>query len=189
MNIEQIQNSLMLHPRFKHSVGVMKMALKLNKMHKLNVPEDKIKVAALLHDVAKNIDFDEQIELLLVTKPEAVNEELYKALFAMHSFTGSVVAKLQYNIDDEEVLNAIFYHTTGKPNMNNLEKLIFLADYIEEGRVGKGYEEVREIAYKNIDDAIIRMYEYNFEYLNKENRYIHSLSIKAYNYYKGEKRC
>ena len=187
MKFEDIQTSLLLHPRFKHSIGVMKMALKLSKIHKLNVNEEKIKFAAMLHDVTKNMNIDEQIELILTSYPEVVNEELYKSLPVVHSFCGSVIARYQYGVEDEDILNAIFYHTTGRKEMSNLEKLIFLSDYIEEGRVGENFSEVREIAYNNIDKAILRMYELNFEYLKSKNAHIHSYSIEAYEYYKGGK--
>ena len=189
MRFEDIQTSLLLHPRFKHSLGVMKMALKLNEIHQLNVDEEKIKFASLLHDVTKTMDIDEQIELILTSYPEVVNEELYKSLPVVHSFSGSVIAKYQYNILDLDILNAIFYHTTGRKEMSNLEKLIFLSDYIEEGRSGENFSEVREIAYNNIDEAILRMYELNFKYLESKKTHIHSFSIEAYEYYKGGKKC
>ena len=189
ITIEDVKVSLMLHPRFNHSIGVMKMALKLNAMHRLGIDEDKIKIASLLHDIAKNIDVNEQIELLLSCVPEVVTKELYDSLPVIHAFCGKVIAKYQYNIEDEEILDAIFYHTTGRSAMSNLEKLIFLSDYTEEGRIGENFEQVRSVSYKSIDEAIVKMLEQNFEYIKSKNMHIHSLSLDAYNYYKGVTKC
>lgn len=189
INIDDLKTSLLLHPRFNHSYGVVKMALKLNKIHNLNISEDKITIAGLLHDIAKGIDKDEQIELLLTTYPSVVNEELYQSLPVIHAFTGSVIAKYQYNIEDEDILNAIFYHTTGRSNMSNLEKLIFLCDYTEDGRTGENFEKIRNLSYESIDLAILKMLEQNFAYIESKNMHIHSLSIEAYEYFKGVTKC
>ena len=182
--IDMVEQSLMYHPRFRHSVGVMKMALKLNEIHCLNVEEDAIKLSALLHDVTKNNTDDENLDILKTNAPEMIDENLLSSPSIWHAFTGKFVARDNYHIINEDILNAIFYHTTGRPNMSNLEKLIFLSDYIELGRIGKNFEEIREIAYKDINQAIISMYENQFEYLNSKNVMIYPLSKLAYEYYK-----
>ena len=162
--IDMVEQSLMYHPRFRHSVGVMKMALKLNEIHCLNV--------------------DENLEILKTNVPEMIDENLLSSPSIWHAFTGKFIARDNYHIINDDILNAIFYHTTGRPNMSNLEKLIFLSDYIELGRVGKNFEDIREIAYKDINQAIISMYENQFEYLNSKNVMIYPLSKLAYEYYK-----
>lgn len=184
--IDMVEQSLMYHPRFKHSVGVMKMALKLNEMHSLNVDSDAIKLAALLHDITKTNTDDENLELIKTHMPNILDEDLLSSPSIWHAFTGKIIARDNYHIINEDILNAIFYHTTGRPNMSNLEKLIFLSDYIELGRIGKNFEDIREIAYKDINQAIISMYENQFEYLNSKQVKIYPLSKLAYEYYKKE---
>ena len=184
--IEMVEFSLMYHPRYKHSVGVMKMAIKLNEIHNLNVDNDAIKLASLLHDVTKTNTNEDNLSIIEKCLNDIIDDELLDSPSIWHAFSGMVVARDQYHIVNEDVLNAIYYHTTGRPNMSNLEKLIFLSDYIEMNRIGKNFEDIRLIAYKNIDQAIISMYENQFEYLENNNRSIYKLSKLAYEYYKKE---
>ena len=109
-------------PRFTHSLGVANMAIKLSRLHNLKISNRKIVTAALLHDITKEMNIDEQIELLKKYKPEFVSDELMLSLPVIHAFSGSVIAKLKYEVDDEDILNAICYHTTGRSNMSDLEK-------------------------------------------------------------------
>lgn len=180
INEEELKN----HPRYLHSVGVMEMALKLNEYYNLKVDNNKIREASLLHDITKNLSNEENLEILEKYLPKMITRELLNVPLIWHSFTGAVVAKIKYHINDEEVLKAIFYHTTGHKNMTNLEKLIFLSDYIELGRIGDYFEKVRKIAFESLDRAIVVMLEEQFKYLNAKKSDIYSLSIETYNYYK-----
>ncbi len=180
INEEELKN----HPRYAHSVGVMEMALKLNEYYHLKVDNNKIREASLLHDITKNLSNEENFELLELYLPKMITKELLDVPSIWHAFTGAVVAKIKYHINDEEVLKAIFYHTTGHKKMTNLEKLIFLSDYIELGRVGDYFEKVRKIAFENLDEAIVIMLEEQFKYLKAKNSDIYPLSIETYNYYK-----
>ena len=189
IDIALLKEMLKEHPRFQHSLGVANMAIKLNMLHDLKVSNVKIVTAALLHDITKEMDIEEQIELLKKHKPELVNDELLLSLPVMHAFSGSVVAKLKYEVEDEDIINAICYHTTGRNNMSDLEKLIFLSDYTETSRCGQQFEIIRELSYESIDKAIIKMYEFNFEYIKRKKKHIHSLSENAYKYYKGVTKC
>ena len=182
--IEMIDTSLMYHPRYKHSYGVMKMAIKLNDIHRLGVEEDVIRIAALLHDVTKTNSDQENLGIINKYLPEIIDYELLESPSIWHAFTGMIVARDNYHIINEDILNAIYYHTTGRPQMSNLEKLIFLSDYVEMGRIGDNFEKIRLVAYENIDKAIILMYENQFDYLAKTNRNVYKLSKIAYDYYK-----
>lgn len=177
-------NALEKHPRFKHSLGVMEMALKLNEHYYYGVNVNKIKEASLLHDITKNLSDEENLEIIKKYLPNLLTKELLMVPQIWHSFTGAVIAKIKYNIDDEEVLRAIFYHTTGRSNMSDLEKLIFLSDYTELGRVGKYFECVRALSFENIDKAIVVMLEEQFKYLKGKNLTVYPLSVETYNYYK-----
>lgn len=183
---EEFKEIMKDNPRYKHSMGVVKMALKLNEYYHLGVDEEKIKLAGISHDITKNISNEENLELLKKEYHEKLDPELLNAPQIWHAITGMITVRDKYHINDLEILNAIFYHTTGKPNMTNLEKLIFLSDFIEETRVGTQFEMVREIAFKNMDEAIVAMYENEFSYITSKNQTIYHLSLEAYNYYKKE---
>ncbi len=185
--IEQIEFSLMLHPCFIHSKGVIEIAKELNKKYHLEVDEDKITLAGLLHDVTKNYDEDSQLAILNKFYHNQIDDDLLLSPAIWHAITGRVIAEEQYHIIETDILNAIMYHTTGRPKMSHLELLIFLADFIERGRVGAHYEEVRKIAFeKGINHAIVKMYENEFEYIKRTNQHIYPLSIASYEYYKKE---
>ena len=114
------EEELKKHPRYAHSVGVMEMALKLNDYYHLNVDNNKIREASLLHDITKNLSDEENLEILEIYLPKMITKELLAVPPIWHSFTGAVIAEIKYHINDEEVLKAIFYHTTGHENMTNL---------------------------------------------------------------------
>ena len=131
--------------RFNHSMRVVDMALKLNEIYKID--EDKVYLAAFFHDCAK---YNEQKYIKLL---EIDNDEMSKKLIqspTLHSYIGAKVAKKVYNIKDKDILNAINYHTTGRANMSDLEKIIFLADAIEEKRDYDGVDEIRKKSFEDL---------------------------------------
>lgn len=177
-------DKLKYHPRYVHSLGVMEMALKLNKYYKYNIDEEKIKLASLLHDITKPFSDSLNLKILKESFPDLINEKLLESPQIWHSFTGSAYVKNEFGINDQEILDAIFYHTTGREKMTNLEKIIFLSDYIEMGRTGECFEKVRKIAFQNIDLAIVTMLEEQIDYLQKKKLVIYPLSLETYKYYK-----
>lgn len=164
--------------RFKHSKRVLETALKLN----TTVDDDLVKTAAILHDCAK---YNEDKYLKLFS--DNINAETIKYKSVLHSFLGAEVAKKVYNIDNDQVLDAIRYHTTGKENMSKLEKIIYLADAIEPERSYPGVDELRDLAKKDIDQAILYSLSHNIIFLTKKLSLIHPLTISAYNYLIKEK--
>ena len=105
-----------------------------------------------------------------------------------HSFLGAKIAEAEYGITDNDILDAIAYHTTGRPNMSMLEKIVFIADYIEPNReYFEGLDKVRELAYQDINKAIIYSLENTIKYNKKKNRIIHPLGVAALEYIKEEK--
>ena len=104
-----------------------------------------------------------------------------------HSFVGKIVAREKYGIIDDRILNAICYHTTGRPNMTNLEKIIFISDYVEEKtRVGECFEVARKAANKNLNDAIVVIIEQTIAYLKKNNKPVYQLTEETYQFYLKE---
>jgi len=100
----------------------------------------------------------------------------------IHGPLGAKIANACYGIDDLEVLDAIKYHTIGRENMSMLDKIIYIADYIEPGRSFPGVEEIREIVFLDLDDAIKKAMDNTILFLIKDNKLIHPDTINARNY-------
>lgn len=168
--------------RFEHSLRVAETAQKM--AGKFSVDPKKAFMSGLVHDCAK------------------YNEESYIKKFnidwaaypvssikdpVLHAFLGAEVAKKVYNVYDEDILNAIKYHTTGREAMSDLEKIIFIADAIEPGREFEGIENIRDVAYNNLDDALLLLLDSNIVFLINKKALINPLSFKARNYLIEEK--
>lgn len=167
--------------RFLHTLRVRDTALELAKIYE--VDQEKAEVAGFLHDCAKIRDHDELIKAakeagLLLTK------EMIKAPQIIHSYLGAIYARDLYGIEDEDILNAITYHTTGRANMSHLEKIIFLADYIEPMRNFDGVEMARQLAKKDLDAAMYFALNNTLKFLVDHDTYIVSTTVTARNYYK-----
>ena len=178
-----------IHKRYYHSLEVANIALKLNEHLNLKLDETVVYLASILHDCAKLYSKDKLWDILVEFKDILNLESIKNYPSIWHSFAGKKVAKDYYNINDENILSAIFYHTTGKPNMNTLEKLIFVSDYIEESRTGDYVLVARKACFKNLDYGVYIVLKQMIEYLNSNNYDICSLTLDAFNYYKenGEK--
>ncbi|MCM1514522.1 MAG: bis(5'-nucleosyl)-tetraphosphatase (symmetrical) YqeK [Anaeroplasma bactoclasticum] len=170
------------YPRFYHTLGVLEKALELNRIHHLGLSKEQIEDASLFHDIAKLQSQNQMMDIIKSHYPHLYENLLaYPAIW--HAFVGAVIAKEQYGIQDSSVLNAILYHTTGRPKMTNLEKLIFISDYVENGRSGIAFERARKIANQDLDSAIIVILEQTFAYLKEKGEHIYPLSQETYYYY------
>ena len=165
--------------RFLHTLRVVIYALKF--VDKLKLDYNKVFIASLLHDCAKN-----NINYGYIYNNKLVPLDSKNTPIA-HAFCGSIVAKEKYGITDTEILDAIFCHSTAKPNMTNLAKLVYSADMLEEGRDFDGVEKLREKFDKDFDRGFIACLEKTVLHLQKENKEIYPLTIDAYNYYKSKK--
>lgn len=189
--LEFKMKELLPDKRFKHVLGVKETAVKLAEIYNCNVL--KASIAALLHDCAKTLTSEQLVNLcdqngVSYTPEETCDEFTTKSL--LHSKAGSILAKNLYYINDEEILSAIFYHTVGRPNMSLLEKIIFVADYIEPGRTqstNPPLDEIRNIAYNNIDNAVYLIALNTVHYLKENKRYIDSATMQTLDYYKNLK--
>lgn len=133
--------------------------------------------AAALHDCAKYLDA-EAPELKGFIPPKDVPPPV------MHQFSGAYVAEHTFGIKDERILNAIRYHTTGRENMSELEKLVFLADLLEEGRDFDGADGLRKIFRRDIDECLSAALEHQLGYLKSRGEPVCPLTQRAYNYIK-----
>lgn len=167
--------------RFEHTIGVEFTACSLAMAHGANVKNAQL--AGLLHDCAKSIPDNEKILLcekygLPVRDVERENPGL------LHAKLGSYLAEHKYGIEEPDVLSAIESHTTGKPNMNLLEKIIFVADYIEPSRKPiPNLDEIRSIAFKDLDKAVFEILENTLLYLGTGSKAIDPLTKQTYDFY------
>ena len=150
---------------YSHAKRTVMYALKLNA--KLGLEFDKVFIAALLHDCAKHLHRD------MEGIPKAVE----------HQFLGAEVAEKEYGITDSEILDAIMYHTTGKPDMTKLGQLVYCADMLEEGRVYDGVEELRNAIEKDFRKGFVLCCNSSYNKLIADGRPVHPLTKECVEYY------
>lgn len=167
--------------RYDHTKGVMYTAGCLAMANEY--PIDKAMLAGLLHDCAKCIPNNEKIDIcrkhdILVSQVELDNPGL------LHAKAGMVLAEEEYQIIDPDILHSIKVHTTGEPGMNMLDKIIFVADYIEPGRnEAPRLEYLRKIAFHDIDMTVAEILHDTIHYLNSKSGAIDPATQITYNYY------
>ncbi len=186
MDIERLQDSMkqiLKQPRYLHSVGVKEVACDLAVIH--GYDEEKAGIAGILHDCARNIKDEELVQFcekyhLEVTEIEA------RCPFLLHGKVGAAFAKDLYGITDPEIISSIVYHTTGRPNMSLLEKIIFTADYIEPYRMPlPRIDEIRKKAYTDLDQAVLMILENTLGYLEQTKADVDTMTVDTYEYYKA----
>lgn len=187
--IEEIQSKMeqvLPKDRFMHTVGVAHLASAIAMCY--GEDYQKAMIAGLLHDNAKYIPYDEAI-LACEENALSVSDTERQSPFLLHGKLGAFYAKTKYNVDDEEILSAITYHTTGKVAMSFLEKNIFLADYIEPRRTQPTSPDlsiIRVEAFHCLDRAVYYALDNTLNYLGKTQRPIDGLSVQAFEYYKQQ---
>ncbi|WP_101772624.1 bis(5'-nucleosyl)-tetraphosphatase (symmetrical) YqeK [Peptostreptococcus faecalis] len=167
--------------RIKHSLNVAKAAIKISEQ--TGCDKEKAEIASILHDAAKYVKLADVQSYC--DKYNIVLDDMEKKSTALsHSILGAYIAKYEFGVDDEEILNAIRYHTTGKPNMTPLEETIYLSDLIEEGRNYPGVDSLRELAYSGkIDEALANLLDSSIINVLKKKAVLHLRSVEARNYY------
>lgn len=180
--MEKLSNKLN-KKRYLHSVGVMDTAACLAMKYDYDI--NKARYAGILHDCAKYLSGEKLLEKaekyhISLSETEKENPDL------LHAKVGKFIAREEYGIEDEEILNAIFYHTTGRPNMNLLEKIIFISDYIEPYRTEEIPEiaKIRKTAFENMDKCVALICSNSLGYLNQKKAKIDKLTVETYDYYK-----
>ncbi len=164
--------------RFDHSVNVANLAKELAELY--GVCPVKAYTAGLVHDCAKCMDEGELLECIQKYKIHLEHEDRVSPQL-WHSYVGAYLAKEIYGIEDEDILNAIYYHTTGKPGMTKLEAIIYLADAIEPLRSYEGVEELRNLARQSLWDAVFCYTEKSIDFVLEKGSIVHPNSIDLRN--------
>lgn len=183
--IQRIMEAELPKKRFFHTLGVAHTAVCLAMRYKEDYK--KAQLAGLLHDCAKCIP-DQEILAICKSFGIPVSETEHKSPYLLHGKLGAYYSKTRFGIEDEDILNSIIYHTTGRPAMSILEKIIFLADYIEPGRREiEGLSQIRDIAFDDLDKGVYWALKNTLNYLKNQRNpelQIDNMSQNAYNYYK-----
>ncbi len=167
--------------RFEHTLGVEYTAAAL--AMRFDVDIINAQLAGLLHDCAKCLS-DEKRLSICEKHNISINEIERRNPFLLHAKVGSFLAMNKYKVANPDIINAILNHTTGRPGMSSLEKIIFIADYIEPGRKHAPHlKEIRRIAFDDLDQALIMVLHDTVEYLKSSGGEFDPMTMKTYEYY------
>lgn len=186
---EEIQEKLqqiLEKKRYEHTIGVMYTAGCLAMAHGFSM--EKSMLAGLLHDCAKCMSHEEHVALCnLHQVPISEAEHQNKSL--LHAKAGAILAEDEYGITDPEILHAIAVHTTGQPDMSVLDKIIYIADYIEPSRdKAMHLEQIRALAYQDLDACMAQILYDTLKYLETKSHHIDDTTQETYLFYEKYRR-
>lgn len=173
--------SYLKYKRIPHVLGTEQEAIRLAERYGADV--EKARRAALLHDITKKLDMADQLALCQRYGIRLDDLE-QKALKLLHAKTGAVIARDVFGVDDE-IYNAIWYHTTGHAGMTLLEKIIYIADYIEPSRDFPGVDRLRKVCYENLDAGVLLGLEMTVEEMTAMGNPVHRATLEARDFLKG----
>ncbi|MFT9097064.1 bis(5'-nucleosyl)-tetraphosphatase (symmetrical) YqeK [Liquorilactobacillus sp.] len=163
--------------RYQHILGVEQVAIKLAELNKFEI--EKASIAALVHDYAKERSAAEFKQVIMKKKLDT--DLLNWNNFIWHGVVGAEIIKDELHIVDEEILNAVRKHTIGAEDMTTLDKIIYVADYVEDGRIFPDVSLARTLAYNNLNDAVAFETKHTLEYLISINGEVYPDAILTYN--------
>lgn len=167
--------------RYEHTLGVAYTAAALAMCYEVSIQDAQL--AGLLHDCAKCLSDEKKLGIcekhnIPTSETEKRNPHL------LHAKVGSFIAMDEYHVYDSDIINAILNHTTGRPGMSMLEKIIFIADYIEPGRKdAPNLAQLRKLAFVDLDAALIQILQATMDYVNTKGDELDLMTYKAYQYY------
>lgn len=172
--------------RLAHTLGVVQTARKLSARY--GSDPEKAVTAALLHDIAREHDRNTLLQMvrnfgIIIDEVSAAQTEL------LHQLVGAELAGRDFGITDPAILNAIRVHTTGSVQMSLLDKIIYLADFIEPGRDFPGVESIRQKAWENLDEGLFAATVNTLKHLLEKGRLIHASTVALYNELQLSKSC
>ncbi len=170
--------SRMGEKRYIHSLNVAKSAVELARKYGADI--EKAEIAGILHDSCKEIPKDEMLQIILSGGIilDAIEKDTSKL---WHAIAGAVYVRDHLDIRDDDIFNAIKYHTTGRANMSLLEKIIFTADFISDERDYDGVDIMRKKAFEDLDNAMLFGLQFTISDLAKRKLTIHSNALNCYN--------
>ena len=179
---ERLADALTPH-RFRHTLHVADMASALAMCHGHSLPEARL--AGLLHDCAKRLPREEMQRIVEEgATPMRAEEKQNPALW--HAPVGAYLARTIYEVEEEEILSAIRYHTTGHPDMTLLEKIVYIADFIEPDRTHTPrLREIRALAFTDPDACVAAIAESTLQYLEEKHKTIDPATRDTWTFYRN----
>jgi len=177
-SIKSMLKNRLPYKRYIHSLGVCDTAARLAKIH--NACMEKAQIAGVLHDYAKYLteyearQYIKQFEII-------IDEVIDSHIDLAHGLIGAELIKSELKIEDQDILNSIRYHTTGRKHMTKLEKIIYLADYIEPNRKFSGIEKIRKVSEYDLDKAVLMALDNSITHVISKGLLLHNDSILARN--------
>ncbi|MBD5504358.1 MAG: HD domain-containing protein [Lachnospiraceae bacterium] len=180
--------------RYEHTLSVAYTAANLAAVHGVDI--EKALVAGMLHDCAKCLSYKKQMSLCVKNNIALSETEAQEDSPLLHAKAGGALARQEYGITDEDILNAIYYHTTGRPQMSPLEQVIYIADYIEPGRKHmkrtaaievqymQNLAAARKLAYQDLNEALCRILQDTLAHLTQKGGKIDPMTRETYEYYR-----
>ncbi len=164
--------------RYIHSINVAKAGIQLAERYGADV--EKVRIAGILHDITKEMPYDEQLKIIqssgiILDDVQAFSPKTW------HAVSGSICVRKELGITDDDILNAIRYHTSGRAGMSLLEKVIFVADFIGEERDYKGVDVMRAKAKKSLEEAMLYGVSFSIEDLTQRQCAIDKNTFELYN--------
>ena len=186
LSIRDLRNELekeMDESRFEHTTGVMYICAALAMRYGYDL--ERAMLAGLMHDCAKCMPNAKKLKTAEKNHLEITDLERRNP-FMLHAKLGAFIARKKYDIEDQEVLDAIRWHTTGRPGMSLLEKIVYVADYIEPKRdKAPNLAQIRQIAFEDLNLALLRILEDTVEYLDQGDEETDDITRETYEYYKN----
>ncbi|MCI7224363.1 bis(5'-nucleosyl)-tetraphosphatase (symmetrical) YqeK [Fusobacterium sp.] len=170
-DLKEIVKSKVSIKRFNHIMAVVDMSIKLAKIYNADI--EKCKIAALLHDICKEMNKEEMKKICKNNFSEDLTDEDLENDEILHPFVGAYWVEKNLKIEDIEILNAIKNHTLGNKNMTLVEKIVYIADAVEITRNYPGVEEIRNLVFKDLNEGIL------FE-AGKKEKYLESIGKKSH---------
>jgi predicted HD superfamily hydrolase involved in NAD metabolism len=156
--------------RYEHVLGVAAAARQLAERYEYD--PDTAELAGLLHDVAKQLDLKQMQVLARRSFADTLPAAIMSVGSLLHGYAAVTVAKEKYGLTDVDLLNSLAHHTTGAEHMSKLEKIIFIADYIEVHRDFDGVDHLRDIAATDLDEAVLAGYDSTISHLLEQQKCI-----------------
>lgn len=186
MTVEQMKEKLstmLTDHRYTHSLGVMETAEKLAML--FGVDREKAVIAGLLHDCAKQIEKPTQLAMCEELGVE-LDEMKRENLALLHAELGAKLAETEFGITDNEIIGAIQFHTLGRPDMTDLEKILYLSDMIEPNRREyEGLAGLRELSEKNLTEATLYGLELTIAHIERKGQVLHTQTMEAERFYRN----
>lgn len=169
------------HHRYRHIMGVYETALEFATFY--GISSYDAAVASLFHDFMKNETIERQISYL----PQAIIDYYQMTPVMYHALSAAAVLEKEYQLSNQDILDAVRFHVWGKPNMTTLGKIIFVADYCEPNRTFTDVSAIKRLAYRNLDQAVGYCMKLTLDEVREKKRDPHQDQWSAYVYYMEEK--